>query len=80
MVWIQEPRRPVHLKLHTLILPDRVAIEGVDRIHVFIKVHVCGEGDVSVMGRLEVGDTAGGYPKTPQHWEQRHTHTQIHQN
>lgn len=40
-----------------------------DRLQVLIKIHICGEGHICVMSRLEVGHTAGRYAETPQHWK-----------
>lgn len=62
-----------HVKLH--ILPDRVTVEVVDGLHFLIEIHICGEGHVGVVGRLEVGHAAGGNAETPQHCRQRRTET-----
>lgn len=56
---------PCLVKLH--ILPDRVTVEVVDGLHIFIKIHICSEGHIRIVSRLEVGHAAGGYAKTPQH-------------
>lgn len=60
---------PVHVKSRSL--PDRVTIEVVDRLHVLIEIHIRSEGHIRIVSRLEVSHTAGGYPKTPQHWKRR---------
>lgn len=56
---------PGRVKVH--ILPDRVTIEVVDWLQLFIKINICSERYISVMSRLEVGHTAGRYAKTPEH-------------
>lgn len=41
-------------------VPDRIAIELKNRLHVLVQIHVICQGNVCVMGGVEVCDTAGG--------------------
>lgn len=55
------------------ILPNRVPIEVVDRLHLLIEKDIRSEGYISIVSRLEVGHAAGGDAETPQHCGQRQT-------
>lgn len=48
-------------------VPDGVGVEALHGPHVLVEVDVGGEGDVGVVGRVVVGDGAGGQPQAPQH-------------
>lgn len=41
-------------------VPDRITVELENRLHVLIQKHVVRQGNVRVMGGVEVCDTAGG--------------------
>lgn len=47
--------------------PDGVRVEVIYRLQLLIEVHVYCQGDICVVGGVEVGHTTGGNAQTPQH-------------
>lgn len=52
------------------LLPNRVTVEVINRVHVLVQIDVGGEGDVGVVSRLKVSHAAGGDAEASQHWRQ----------
>lgn len=50
-----------------LCSPDRIVVQMLKWLHVFVEVDVHSEGRVGVVGRVEVGDSPGGKAQASQH-------------
>lgn len=60
----------MHLSRFAALLPNGVAVEVINRVHVLIQKDVSGEGHVGVVSRLKVCHAAGGDAETSQHCRQ----------